>query len=132
MTRPATPFVASGSSAPCPRSGYPPLIAAPTAGQNPDVRFTAFTGLGRARLAMGALAALLFATATAGVPPQMESSVVAGGGGHSESERFTLEGTAGQTASALLTGQHFTISGGFWQSPSVAPVDTIFSNGFED
>lgn len=90
-----------------------------------------------ARLAVAALALTLVAVATAGTPPRLDASVVAGGGGHSQSDpshrvRFALEGTVGQSATAPLHGQRFSIVGGFWQSPPSGHAECIFRNGFED
>jgi hypothetical protein len=81
---------------------------------------------------LAALAITLAAAASASSPSRLEAGVLAGGGGHSAGARFALEGTAGQPATAMLSGARFGIAGGFWQGAPVGLADVIFRNGFED
>lgn len=78
------------------------------------------------------------ASAQAGVPegsgPSVERSVIAGGGGTSSGGTFTIQGTIGQSDADPLqpsSGGNFSVTGGFWASPSTLN-GSIFANGFEN
>jgi len=44
---------------------------------------------------------------------------VDGGGGMSTGGSYTVNGTIGQTDTALLTGSGFSLQGGFWSYPGI-------------
>ena len=47
-------------------------------------------------------------------------NTIAGGGGASNGGGFEVDGTAGQTDAATMSGADFTLSGGFWAAFSAA------------
>lgn len=79
------------------------------------------------RLGMALL--LLGSAATCGAQQALTRWTVDGGGGRSQSARYTLVGTIGQPdAVPLLEGGEYRLGGGFWAD--VQP--RIFRDGFED
>ena len=50
--------------------------------------------------------------------------VIAGGGGHSSSADYAMDGSAGQPAAGTLRGGDFTLGGGFWGGGAVQPPST--------
>jgi hypothetical protein len=72
---------------------------------------------------MGAALALLLAAATgfaaATADPQLDWHVVAGGGGPSSGAAFQIDGTAGQAAAGLLSGDTYELGSGFWGGGAV-------------
>jgi hypothetical protein len=60
------------------------------------------------------LATTAVGMAHAQIEPDVEKFVIAGGGGSSTSQRFTLIGTIGQTDVGTTQGGRFTLTGGFW------------------
>ena len=58
--------------------------------------------------------------------------VVAGGGGHSTGDNYSLSGTVGQPeASSPISGGAFELRGGYWVGAVQAGGDALFSDGFE-
>ncbi len=49
---------------------------------------------------------------------------VDGGGGRSEGDGFVVNGTAGQFDAGSLTGEGYSLGGGFWGGGEVAPAGT--------
>lgn len=59
-----------------------------------------------------------------------ESSVIAGGGGYTESAGYTLIGTIGQPVAGLTTGTAYTNHSGFWNlrtGDTIPPIAPAFS-----
>lgn len=68
-------------------------------------------------LAIGAIAALVFAAAAAVVAQTgytIDWWTVDGGGGASTSETYALDGTGGQPDAGTAAGGNYVLSGGFW------------------
>ncbi len=79
------------------------------------------------------LALSLICPATPAAPFRLTSGTADVGGGHSQGQRFALEGTSGQPDAGWLQGQRFTLQGGFWPTAADASTsDTLFRNSFED
>jgi hypothetical protein len=58
--------------------------------------------------------------------------VVAGGGGHASSGRYTVNGSAAQPAAGALSGGSYGLTGGFWSgvgaptpTPTATPTGTV-------
>ena len=52
------------------------------------------------------------------------------GGGQSSSSSFSVSGSIGQIASTKMSGDNFSVTGGFWSASQ--NLDIIFKNGFEN
>lgn len=81
------------------------------------------------KIILSVLTLLLFSTNTlaqSNPPYEITQSVIASGGGKSDSVQFSVTGTVGQTiAGTNSTASPFAISGGFWQffiGPTAAMV----------
>ena len=60
---------------------------------------------------------LIAASALALTDPQIPRWTVDGGGGQSTGGGYTLNGTLGQPDAGTLSGNAYTLQGGFWGSP---------------
>ena len=73
-------------------------------------------------LAMLAIWLLLVIAASADADMRITWYAFTGGGGHSHSSHYTLDGTAGQPAAGLASSAHFQLGGGFWYVLGVPEV----------
>jgi hypothetical protein len=63
----------------------------------------------------------------------INKSTLDAGGGQSAGGDFSVTGTIGQVdASAVISGENFQLTGGFWSEKSVNGNDLIFKNSFEE
>lgn len=78
------------------------------------------------------LAGLTAVTSLSASPYRLLGGVASGGGGHSQSQRFAIEGTTGQPATqqSVPGGNRFTIESGFWAFAPAASGQ-LLSDGFE-
>lgn len=63
---------------------------------------------------------------------RIDPVLVGGAGGTTSGGDFTLHGSFGQTATAVLHAPPFHLVGGFWAANAPASGDVIFANGFEE
>jgi hypothetical protein len=82
-------------------------------------------------LGFGVIACGSVAAQSSGGPYQIQSAVVAGGGGPIAGGTYQITGTFGQPATTILTGAGYTIFGGFWGPVGGFQVDSIFANDFD-
>lgn len=78
------------------------------------------------------MASLTGASSVTAGPYRLLSGVASGGGGHSQSARFAMEGTIGQAAtqpSGAVAGR-FTVEAGFWAFVPAASGQ-LLADGFE-
>ena len=75
-------------------------------------------------LAMLAASLLLVTAASADANMRINWYAFSGGGGHSSSAHYTVDGTLGQTAAGLASSTHFRLGGGFWYVLGVPQVTT--------
>ena len=72
-------------------------------------------------------------TPPSGGPYVLPKQVIATGGTRASGGALELTGTAGQSATTLISGGSYAIQGGFYQAGGSPPVvDAIFKNGFEN
>ena len=73
-------------------------------------------------LATLALSLLLAIAASADANMRITWYAFTGGGGHSGSTHYTLDGSMGQPAAGLASSAHFRLGGGFWYVLGVPQV----------
>ena len=63
---------------------------------------------------------------------EIRSYTIDGGGGQSDSVRYSLQGTLGQPDARPSVSARYSLDGGFWPKPETSPMgDPVFANGFE-
>jgi len=62
---------------------------------------------------------------------QIDSAVIAGGGGPIAGGDFQITSTLGQPATATLAGANFILFNGFWSPVGGGAGDLIFADGFD-
>lgn len=83
----------------------------------------------------GLLALLMFVVPLIQAAPfRLVTGTLDGGGAHSQSARFAVEGTVGQPDAGSAQGSRFRVDGGFWPATgSDTPLaDFIFQDSFEN
>jgi hypothetical protein len=80
------------------------------------------------------MAILLLATLPASAQIAISGSVLAGGGGRSESAGhcFRVDGTLGQPVAGAISAGTFAITAGYWARVDGQGRDSLFNTGFEE
>lgn len=89
----------------------------------------------RALLHWGLLAACCaWSTLPAGSDVTVTASVIAGGGGTSQSSGacFALDGTIGQGVAGLASASNLELHSGYWAGIAASRRDALFINSFEE
>ena len=72
-------------------------------------------------------------TPPSGGPYALPKQVIATGGARATGGALVLTGTAGQSATTIVSGGSYVIQGGFYQAINTpTQPDAIFKNGFEN
>ena len=68
---------------------------------------------------------------SSGGPYQIETAVIASGGGPIAGGVYQITSTLGQPATMTLTGASYTLFNGFWSPVGGVQGDFVFADGFD-
>jgi hypothetical protein len=84
-----------------------------------------------AMLILGATFVAQVSAQSSGGQYNINSIVIAGGGGPIAGGNFQITSTLGQPAGETLSGGSYTLFNGFWSPVGGVAGDFVFANGFE-